>query len=166
MRMVLLFVSTTWMICCLPSGQRESVLRLLEHQTHVRRPGTRSAELLEVCICCTGNQASQGTEVSFKQPNVAYVFPQPGGPQRMQLPTPSPASIRERRRLPGPTRSVWPMYLSSDDGRDRSASLKLADAATLTAHGALAFRGFTRCRLSGLLSSGAGRLPNMPFPLL
>lgn len=35
-----------------------------------------------------------------------YVFPHPGGPHRIQLPTPSPASIRALSRLPGPTISA------------------------------------------------------------
>ena len=54
------------------------------------------------------------------------VFPHPGGPHKIQLPTPSPASIRALSRLPGPTISVCPTYRSNVDGRERSASLSSA----------------------------------------
>src|SRR5213592_919683 len=69
----------------------------------------------------TAENGSKWRAVWFAMMRASVVFPDPGGPQRMQDPI-SPRRISSPRAFPGPSRCSWPRNSSRVRGRRRAAS--------------------------------------------
>src|SRR5437867_6952024 len=69
----------------------------------------------------TAENGSKWRAVWFAMMRASVVFPDPGGPQRMQDPI-SPRRISSPRAFPGPSRCSWPRNSSRVRGRMRAAS--------------------------------------------